>query len=185
MPMDERQTAQEPESGLILGSIRGRLVRGSAWVLAGRILSIVAGVAVNALLSRILTPAELGDYFLAFTIVLFASTLAELGMDIAIVRFVAGAIGIRQFGQARAAIRAVLRCVLVATLAVMAVMALGPGHLLATHVFHSTALAQIMGLASLWTAGLVFRSIFAEAFRGMHDLRFATLFEGLLTTILM
>src|SRR6266542_6926934 len=114
MRMDERQTAQEAEAGLILGSIRGRLVRGSAWVLAGRILSIVSGVAVNLLLSRILTPAELGDYFLAFTIVLFASTLAQLGMDRTIVRLVAEAIGIRQYGRAGAAIRTAFRYVLAA-----------------------------------------------------------------------
>jgi len=51
---------------------------GSVWAFSVRIFASLSGFVVNALLARLLTPDELGAYFLTFSIVMFAALVAQL-----------------------------------------------------------------------------------------------------------
>ena len=86
--------------GLTLESVKRKLLRGSAWVTGGRMLSIALGIALNALLARILTPTELGQYFTTMALVFVGSIIAQLGLDRAVVRFVSTALALDEPGQA-------------------------------------------------------------------------------------
>ena len=44
-------------------------------------------------------------------------------------------------------------------------------------------MAQVMGLVAVWVMALTFQSLLAEVFRGFHDIRLASLFSGLSTTV--
>ena len=61
-------------------SIKQKLVRGGAWALTGKILAALSGLGVNALLARLLTPEEMGVYFLTLSLVTIASLFAQMGM---------------------------------------------------------------------------------------------------------
>jgi hypothetical protein len=69
-------------------SVRRRMLRGSAWVMAGKVVTIVLGLAISALLARLLTREEVGAYFTTYSLVVIGSTFAQFGLDRAVVRFV-------------------------------------------------------------------------------------------------
>ena len=45
-------------------SLRRHLLSGGGWALGGQIIATLTGLAVNVLLVRLLTPKEMGAYFL-------------------------------------------------------------------------------------------------------------------------
>src|SRR5687768_15896805 len=124
----------------ILPSLKRRLVSGGAWALGGRMAQALTALATNALLARLLSPQELGAYFLAFSVVMLGSMVGSLGANYAVVRFVAESMGLNHFGRARHA---------VSVMCVVGVFgALGSGSLyllsggvLANKLFHAPALA--------------------------------------------
>ena len=93
------------EAVITLGSVRRRLLTGSAWVLAARIAGLGLGVVTNGLVARMLDPDGFGAYLLTATMVVIGSTVAKLGMDRAVVRFTASSLGVGEPRGARDAIR--------------------------------------------------------------------------------
>ena len=123
-----------------LRSVRRRLLEGSAWVFGARVATLVLGVVVSALLTRILSKSQVGDYLSAATMAFLGGAIAQLGLDRATVRFVASAMGVGQPGRAHAAIRMALRYGTIGALVVAAVIALGFGRFIADQVFDSPSL---------------------------------------------
>ncbi len=165
-------------------NLRQRLISGSSWAFVGKIIAAVTGLAVSALLARLLTPKEMGAYFLTFSLVSVAALVAQLGLNQTVVRLVAESLGTGRPGRARAAIRIVFRYGAGGALVVAGLLAFGVGRWLAQHVFASPLIAGVMGLAGVWVVILALRSLLAETFRGFHDIRFATIFGGLVTSVL-
>ena len=165
-------------------SIKQKLLKGASWAFAGKVAAALAGLAVNALLARLLTPKEMGAYFLTFSFVMLASTMAQLGLTQTIVRLVAESMGTDRPGRARQAILLVIRLTAVGAFVVAAILAFGGGQWVAEKVFHSALMAQVMGLVAVWVVALTFQSVMAEVFRGFHDIRLASLFSGLSTAVL-
>ena len=62
---------------------------------------------------------------------------------------------------------------------------LGLGDLLATSVYHSQAVAGVMGLAAAWIIVNALLSLIAETFRGFKQFWPATLYSGLAVDILL
>ena len=61
--------------------------RAAVWVAGGRITTAFAALATNVLLARLLSPEDLGVYFLAFSLVQVGAGLGPLGLDHAVLRF--------------------------------------------------------------------------------------------------
>ena len=60
------------DPSLTLGSVRRRMLTGSVWVLAARVLGLGLGVAINGLLARMLDPSEFGAFLLTSTMVVLS-----------------------------------------------------------------------------------------------------------------
>jgi O-antigen/teichoic acid export membrane protein len=162
-------------------SIRNRLLSGGAWAFGGKFLAAFTGLASNVLLARLLSPQDLGVYFLAFSIVSFGAVLGSQGLNKAVVRLVAENVGLGRFGQARRAITLVV--VLGAFGALGVGLAYLPlGHVVGKDLFHSPALVAITGLVAGWMIVETLQQILIEIFRGFHDIRSATVFGGLVTS---
>ena len=82
-------------------SLRLRLLSGGAWALGGKIITALTGLATYALLSRLLSPPEMGFYWLAYSIVLFGGTVGTMGLNNAVVRLIAERMGLNAPGKAR------------------------------------------------------------------------------------
>jgi O-antigen/teichoic acid export membrane protein len=130
-----------------------------------------------------LVPADYGAYFLASTVVLFGALLGSFGLNQALVRFVAAAIGLNQAARARALMLRILALGLTGSLIVAAVYYLAGERLLALFL-DMPALVGVTGLVALWIAATAWQRLIAEGFRGLHDIRNATWFGGLFSSTL-
>ena len=164
--------------------VRRRLISGGAWAFAGRMLTAITGLLLNVLIARVLPPAGVGAYFLLGSFVTVAVLIAQLGLQRAIVRLVAESVASGHPGRAHGVIIGVLRIGLVAAV-VVAVLAWINRHLVGEELFHSQAIADVMWLGALWIVVRSLLALLAEGFRGFHDIRLATLFNGLASNSLL
>lgn len=169
----------EPEQPGI-SSIRSRLLSGSAWALGGKAGASVIGLVTNAILARMLSPQELGAYFLALSVVSFGAIVGCLGLNRSAVRFVAEALGLERQDRARRIMVLVLGIGTLGGLASGGTYLLA-GPLIAERLFGSPALIAVTGLVAGWIALSTLQELSAETFRGLHDIRLATLFGGVAT----
>ena len=165
-------------------SPRHRVIYGSTWVFSGKIIAAFSGLMVNALLTRLLNPAEMGAYFLMFSIVTFAAVFAQLGMKQTVVRVIAQSLGTENPGRARKAVRLAFLYGTVSALVVASIFFFGVGPWLTRNIFDSTLMSGVIGLASVWLIVINFQTLLAESFRGFHDILLATLFGGLFTSLI-
>lgn len=166
-----------------LRSVRRRLLSGSAWVFGARIASLLLGIVVQGILARLLTRSEYGVYASAFTLALLGAAIAQMGLDRAVVRFVAAAIGLGETGRARRAIRIAVGFGAVAAVGLGILAAAGPGRLLALDVFHSPELASLMPLVGGWIVANAVQSLLVESFRGLSRFAAATLLDALFVDV--
>jgi O-antigen/teichoic acid export membrane protein len=138
------------------------------------------GIVTNALVMRMLPTAQERDaYVLALSIVSLGAVVGALGLPKAVVRLIAENMGVDRPERARRVIRTVLELGVFGTLGIsLAYLLVGDfvGNLL-----NSPVLVALTGLMAGWIAIAVVQEITAEAFRGFHDLRWATLLGGLAT----
>jgi len=177
-------TGSATNNPLSLRSVRRRLLSGSAWVLGAKVATLIVGIGIQVLITRLLTKTQVGIYADAFTIALVGAAAAQLGLDRAVVRFVAGAIGLGQLGRARMAMRTALLYGSLVALGVGLVLSLGPGQWVADHVFGEPGLAVAIPLTAGWLISLAVQSLMVESFRGMSRFAAATLLDELLVDFL-
>jgi O-antigen/teichoic acid export membrane protein len=164
-------------------SISARLLSGGLWSLASRGLAIGAGFAVNVLLTRLLSPHEVGAYFLIYSMVAASSAIAMLGLNFSIVRLVAESLSLNQPGRAKGAIFSTLAIVVAAIVLLDGLLITVTSPWLNEHVFMGGG-RHIVWLSAAWIAVFTLQLISAEVFRGMHDIRNASIFGGMLISIL-
>lgn len=167
-----------------LPSLKRRLLSGSAWAFGGKMTTILAQLVSNALLARLLSPQDLGAYFLAFSIVSVGSVVGSLGLHQTIVRFVAESMGLDQPGRTRRAVILVLK---IGTLGALGagVVYLLCGGVLGERLFHSPALAAVTGLVAGWVIVMALQLLLSEVFRGFNDIRSAAIFGGPATYVVL
>ena len=160
-----------------------KLLSGGIWAVGGKAGSAAAALLTHAILARLLSPADLGVYFLLLSIVLTLSTAAQLGMNYAIVRFTADALGRGEGARARSSLRGAVAVGLLGAVA-FALLLLSPlsGRVVQA-VFQLPAATALLPIAALWLFGTAAQNLLAEAFRSMHDIRMATLAGGTVTAI--
>jgi O-antigen/teichoic acid export membrane protein len=170
--------------GEAFDALRRRILKGSAWVFGGKIATILIGVAINSLLAHLLAPEELGAYFTTYALIVIGSTIAQLGLDRAIVRFGSSAIGAGELGRAGDAIRTCLKYGSIAAFAGGVLIVLGLGDWLAFHVFHSALIAHVMPIVAGWLVVTALQSLFVETFRGLQRFDLATILDEFLVDVL-
>jgi O-antigen/teichoic acid export membrane protein len=182
-PRAELELEGAPPPAFTLVSVRRRLLRGSTWVLGGKLISIPLGFVINALIARLLTPSEVGAYFATFTLVSVGSIVAQLGLDRAAVRFVSTALSTGDQGRARRVIRIVFVVGSIASLATGLVLVLGLGGWLARSVFHSPVMQAAIPVAAGWLVVTALQSLVVETFRGFQLFGLATAFDSLAANV--
>ena len=163
-------------------SIKEKLFKGSAWAFSGKIVTVISALLVNGFLARLLTPEEMGAYFLTFSVVSVAAIFAQIGLNQTIVKFVAESIAVGDKGRAKNSIYRIFLLGLIGVLLTASILFFF-GSWLSIELFNSLLMSSVMGLAAIWLIILSFQSLLAETFRGFHDIRLATIFGGLLTSV--
>ncbi|HEV8648314.1 MAG TPA: lipopolysaccharide biosynthesis protein [Actinomycetes bacterium] len=158
-------------------SMPRRFAAEGAWALGGRVVTMLGGLASGALLSRLLSPDDLGGYLLVASFVTAGALAGSLGLPQVVVRLVAGALGSGRPARARSALETAF--------ALGALGAAGTAALYAGFVDHvgtgllgRHGLLSVTGLAAVWVAVLVVQALVTEAFRGLGDARRAAALGG-------
>lgn len=170
-------TAGGTIANLSMDLVKRRLLSGGAWALGGRMTLAFIGLATNALLARLLSPPELGAYFLAYSVVGVGAALGALGLTQAVIRFVAESVGLGHYDRARRAIKLALGFGSLGA-AMVGFIYLLFGGALAGSLFDSPALVAVTGVTGAWIVVAVVQGILVETFRGFHDIRITTLLGG-------
>ena len=160
-------------------AVRRRLVRGSVTVFAAMTIGTIVTLVLNAILARVMAHSQLGAYFLVFSLVMIGSTIGQMGLDRTVVRLVAAARATGDGARARRTVRLVFILGLGASALVAVALVLGVGHFIAIHVYHSQAVAGVIGLAAVWVLAKALLALTAETFRAFKRFWPATLYNGL------
>jgi len=165
-------------------SLKQRLLAGGGWVIVGKIITASATYALSPLLTRLMSRAEFGAYGAALNLVTVAAMFAQLGLHQAVVRLIAESLGTDRAARARAAIGKVFRWCAVGIGVTGGGLAAGGGAWLAEHAWDRPDLAEASVGIGIWVAALAVQYLSSETFRGFQDLRNATLFGGVITSLL-
>jgi O-antigen/teichoic acid export membrane protein len=160
-------------------AVRRRLVRGSLTVFVAMTIGTIVTLVLNAILARVMPHSQLGSYFLVFSMVMIGSTIGQMGLDRTVVRLVAAARATGDGARARRTVRLVFLLGLGASSLVAVALLLGLGDFIAVHIYHSEAVAGVIGLAALWVLAKALLALTAETFRSFKRFWPATLYNGL------
>lgn len=145
--------------------------------MGGKIVGGVGVVAIIALLARLLSPPELGAYFLSLSIVFVLSSIGCFGLEQGTLRLVSEEMALKQEGN-------VIKIIIVSFCTVQFVLVtIGAilwfwGPWLTSALFQDSILVPEAHLMGLWVVSLGLQIFIGETFRGFHEIKFATLFTG-------
>ena len=157
-------------------SLGQRLIRGSGWAFLSRTLALPVALLQTMLLTRLLAPAEVGTYFLAISLATVAAIVAQAGMGRTVVKHVAAALATERPRAARHAIRLALLVTAIGGVLTGLAVAGPPGHWITRMLEASAGLETALNTIALLLVTLALADLLAEACRGFHDLRAASLF---------
>lgn len=161
------------------------LLSGAAWAFLVRCFGAGSAMVANAALARLLNPDELGHYFLLQSIAVFAAITARFGLKQTVVRLVAESTAKNLGGRARQGLNIVYGIVFFCSIAVGIIYFFLLSRWLSGTVFDSDAISIAAGATVGWIILLAFQTPVAETFRGLHDIRLATLLDGALANFLL
>lgn len=157
--------------------VERRVGRGAIWAFAGRILGVLAQVALLALLPRYVTPAEFGAFSLLTNLMMIFGIIGMLGLNDGNVRFLAEAAARGDSGRLRFLLRGGLMLTLVAS-CVCGVVA-GIGLLFSGHSMLGLASPTFLAISvGVGVVLLALQLVSAESLRGLHNLRAASFLSG-------
>jgi len=163
--------------------IKQYLLRGGAWVFAGKIMASLLAVILSATLARLLSPEEMGGYFLAFNLACFFSIFCRFGAESTVLRFVSESLEREEFERVRQIVIKTLLLLFMTGGVTGTIFYAGLGKWLIEHVLHSENLLPVSGLIPIWLVLISLQIVLVEVFRAFHDIRYATLFGGLFTSL--
>lgn len=158
-----------------------RLLSGGAWVIGGRLAAGLLTVLVTALLSRLLSPEDLGAYFLAFSLMFVLGHAAALGANSFALREIAAD---RVRGRSGRARRTTHRAICIAGaggVLACALLSSPPARALAAALFDPVPIAAVAGLVGLWIALQALKHTVQDGLRGWGDLRLYPFLGGALS----
>jgi len=166
-------------------SIKEKLLKGGAWAFAGKLGTVFAGLVVNALLARMLSPDDMGAYFLLFSVISILSTVSQFGMSAVALRTISSSLSADTPEQVWPTLRIMMLTILTLGSLMLFFLHTNLGEKLIADMFHSSAVNAGLSSAAVLILIMSLQSFFAEMFRGFHDIRLATVFGGLLTSVLI
>jgi len=155
-----------------------RLLRGGLTAAIGRSLIALGVVLVNAMVARLLSPADTGIFLLALSIVTVAAVLADFGFGKTLLRVIPDAMVNDDPDRALTQIRTVLLAGLITGMVTALLLASPAGVWIADRLSRGGVLGALMPLVALWLLATLFSSLLAETCRGFHQIGAAILFGG-------
>jgi len=179
--------------GSIIGKIpflHGRLDLHMKEVLSGaaiafilRVIGAIAQFAFNILVARMLGADGLGIYALAFTASTFASTIGRVGLDQAMMRFIAIHADRQEWGKVKEVfLKGMSIAFITSAIAAMVMFLLAPW--ISVSLFHKPTLASPMQCMALSVVPFSLINLTAESLRGLKVIHYSSLVQAVLVPII-
>lgn len=165
-------------------SLKKKLISGGVSVFLGKVVTASSSLLTSLLIVRLLPPDLVGLYFLIFTMVMFLTTLVQLGLNQAVVRVVSEYFAIGKRECAWQSIFVSLKIVFLCSLIMVFVLDTEVASLLIEKAFNSSLIVSVGGLSALWIVCKACGDLIAESFRGLQNIVLATLFGGVISSVL-
>jgi O-antigen/teichoic acid export membrane protein len=147
--------------------IRSRLFNDGIWAVGGKVFVLPLGLLISALLTRLLSPDDMGTYIFAQSLVLSGVAMSQLGLGPTAVRMIAASLGIDDLASVRDHVRNLLQWGLAGAFVTA---------ILASFLSNSIGVEPDAVIwISLWILVLTAQKLMAEILRGFHDIRAAVL----------
>ncbi len=146
-------------------------------MLLGRISGIGLSFVANMVLARRLSPEDFGLFVLVISIIAFGTILARFGLDRTLVRFISESVSVGDKARVARTLWIATRLVVGSAVLVSLLCALF------LNLFGSSLLGlpkpeTLLVTAAMGLILLTLLQLFAESFRGFHELRFSSLFDA-------
>ena len=152
-------------------------MQGMRWALVLRVLNAVALLVINMLLTRIMSPEDVGLYFLVMSMVMMLTYLGSFGLHLAVVRLVAEALGKQLPGRARQIVRKVFFLSGANVIVFGAASLFGGLAFINNEYYHSEGVERNIPLIVGWVVAWSMQMNFAEILRGLDDIKSAVFFR--------
>ncbi|MCS6799971.1 MAG: oligosaccharide flippase family protein [Myxococcota bacterium] len=153
------------------------MTRGGLWAVTAAAAGALASFGVQALLARLIAPQELGTYLLLASLAQIVVVGSQQGLPRLVVRMLGQALGEGAPGRIRTIVRKALLAAIAAGLLWVVLLLAGLGRWLARWV-GDEALAGHIPLVAAWGFALSLHRLVPELFRGLHDIRTASLLQN-------
>ncbi len=157
------------------------LKSGGIWAFIGKFFTTFMTLAINAILARMLATEDVGIYFLAFNFALFGAYIGTMGFEQTVVRFVADHLGKKELKNVSYIIKTSLIATTIGSAVVGGIFFYSSDWITLT-VFQSVGFSTISVVVMFWMIANSFQILLGETFRGFQDIRFASIFGGVLST---
>lgn len=169
----------------VSGDLKSKLASDSFWVALGFGVNAISALVTSMLLTRILDAESVGTYFLAFSLVIMLSGIAQFGLNITVVRFVGGSEKKGELSNLRSMIIKMLMFVVFIGSVIAVFFMTDTARNIFGRFQGGQALAPYITLVGLWIFFMAIRSFLAEVFRGFHDIKEAALYQRILPNVLV
>jgi O-antigen/teichoic acid export membrane protein len=164
------------------------LVRASFFSLIIRVAGLATGFFVTVITSRFYGADALGIVSICIAILSFASVIGKLGMDVALMRYIAELFTVGNFAGIKHVYLKSFRFIVPVSIGISAILFfLSPA--IAGSLFHKPHLADLLKVNSLFVLPLVILLVNSESIRGLHRIRAYTFLQtsavSIIATILL
>jgi O-antigen/teichoic acid export membrane protein len=158
------------------------IVRGASVAFILKVVAAFLNFAFNVVLARMLGVEGSGAYFLALTIVTIAATIGRVGMNNALIRFIASSVQEEDWKSVKGVYQKGIGIALLFSAGILLVLFfLSP--LLAVKVFRDETLIQPLRLMSLSVVPAALFYLYAQLLKGLKRIRDAVLVESVLVYV--
>ena len=156
-------------------SLKRKLLNGGFWALTTKMLTMLTTLAINAILTRLLAPEDVGGYFLIFSIINAATFFAQAGLGWTIMKIIADSMANDKPARARKAIISTIIISSITAILFSLVLGFGGTNWIARNLFKSEIVGQASVYISVLVVFRVMQNVFVEIQRGFHDIRLFSL----------
>jgi O-antigen/teichoic acid export membrane protein len=168
-----------------VSSLKEKILSGGFWAFTFKLITGFLGLLVNILLVRIMPLNDMGSYYLTHSMVTIFSLVAQFGLPQLIVRLVSENLTQNKANELKGniytiAIIGIFSCFVVGMLVIFYA-----GEWMSIYFFDDPKMITIINLAAFWMVALSFQQILVETYRGLHDIKMATLFGGVVVNTIL
>lgn len=158
-------------------ALKHKIFHGVLWAGGAQVLSMGCSFLLTIVLARGLPPHDYGLYFIALNTVAILVNVGNLGMDRTAVRLASVRIVEGDWQGLRRVLLVCFLAVLVGSSLLTACFFFGAGGIL-EHALNAPGLIPVMGAVALWLFFATLQGQLTESFRGLNDIRLASIFGG-------